>query len=136
MSTINNKVIMKKIFFLLVILSAFGCRSVVYVPTVTVKDSLVYANHIQTDSIYSYFHDSIYIHQKGDTVFVSKWHNAVKYRNVLKADTVNSKFYINKEKTVTVNVLTRFQKVFAWVTGLLSLLLIIFIVLKIRRFIK
>jgi len=127
---------MKKIFFLLVILSAFGCRSIVYVPTVTVKDSLVYVNHIQKDSIYSYFHDSIYIHQKGDTVFVSKWHDTVKYRNVLKTDTVNSKFYINKEKTVVTNILTKFQKWFAWVTGAMSLALIVFIVLKIRGLIK
>ena len=127
---------MKKILLLLVILSAFGCRSVVYVPTVTVKDSLVYVNHIQKDSIYSYFHDSIYIHQKGDTVFVSKWHDTVKYRNVLKTDTVNSKFYINKEKTVTVNVLTKFQKALMLLGGILSLSLIAFIVMKIRGLIK
>ena len=127
---------MKKILFLLVILSAAGCRSIVYVPTVTVKDSLVYVNHIQKDSIYSYFHDSIYIHEKGDTVFVSKWHDTVKYRNVLKTDTVNSKYYINKEKTVTVNILTKFQKVMMWLGGILSLSLIIFIVLKIRGLIK
>ena len=127
---------MKKILLFLVILSAFGCRSVVYVPTVTVKDSLVYVNHIQKDSIYSYFHDSIYIHQKGDTVFVSKWHDTVKYRNVLKTDTVNSKFYINKEKTLTVNILTKFQKIMMWLGGMLSLSLIGFIVLKIRGLIK
>jgi hypothetical protein len=127
---------MKKILFFLVILSAAGCRSIVYVPTVTVKDSLVYVNHIQKDSIYSYFHDSIYIHQKGDTVFVSKWHDTVKYRNVLKTDTVNSKYYINKEKTVTVNILTKFQKIMMWIGGLLSLSLIAFIVLKIRGLIK
>lgn len=127
---------MKKIFFLLVILSAFGCRSIVYVPTVTVKDSLVYVNHIQKDSIYSYFHDSIYIHQKGDTVFVNKWHDTVKYRDVLKTDTVNSKFYINKEKTLTVNILTKFQKIMMWLGGMLSLSLIGFIVLKIRGLIK
>ena len=127
---------MKKIFFLLIILSIFGCRSIVYVPTVTVKDSLVYVNHIQKDSVYSYFHDSIYVHQKGDTVFVSKWHDTVKYRNVLKTDTVNSKFYINKEKTLTVNVLTKFQKMLMWLGGILSLSLIIFVVLKIRGFIK
>ena len=127
---------MKKIFFLLVILSAFGCRSIVYVPTVTVKDSLVYVNHIQKDSIYSYFHDSIYVHEKGDTVFVSKFRDTVKYRNVLKTDTVNSKFYINKETTVTVNVLTKFQKAMMCLGGILSLSLIIFIVLKVRRLIK
>ena len=127
---------MKKIFFLLVILSIFGCRSIVYVPTVTVKDSLVYVDHIQKDSIYSYFHDSIYIHQKGDTVFVSKWHDTVKYRNVLKTDTVNSKYYINKEKTLTVNVLTKFQKIFAYVTGCLSVILIIVIIRKVRRLTK
>lgn len=127
---------MKKIFFLFVILSTFGCRSIVYVPTVTVKDSIVYVNHTQTDSIYSYFHDSIYVHEKGDTVFVSKFHDTVKYRNVLKTDTVNSKFYVNKEKTLTVNVLTKFQKVMMWIGGILSLGLIAFIVLKIRGIIK
>ena len=127
---------MKKILILLVILSAFGCRSIVYVPTITVKDSLVYVNHIQKDSVYSYFRDSIYIHQKGDTVFVSKWHDTVKYRNVLKTDTVNSKFYINKEKTLTVNILTKFQKIMMWLGGMLSLSLIGFIVLKIRGLIK
>lgn len=127
---------MKKILLFLVILSASGCRSIVYVPTVTVKDSLVYVNHIQKDSIYSYFHDSIYIHERGDTVFVSKWHDTVKYRNVLKTDTVNSKYYINKEKTVTVNILTKFQKIFAWITGCLSVILIIVIIRKVRRLTK
>lgn len=129
---------MKKLILITITALLFlsGCKSIVYVPTVTVKDSIVYVNKIQRDSIYSYFHDSIYIHQKGDTVFVNKWHETIKYKDVIRIDTVSNKFYINKEKTVTINVLTKFQKVMMWLGGILSVLLIIFIVLKIRGIVK
>lgn len=46
-------------------------------------DTLIYTK-VQRDSIYS--HDSIYIKEKGDTVWIERWHT--RWRDVIKTDTV------------------------------------------------
>lgn len=124
---------MKKIFILALILFLFGCKSVKYIPTVTVKDSIVYVNKIKHDSINNYVRDSIYIHQKGDTVFVSKWHYDVKYKELIKNDTINKNVYSNIINTVQINKLNLFQKVMIWVGSILSILTTVFIVLKFKN---
>lgn len=51
-----------------------SCKSIEYVPVVekhTVHDS-IYFTQIQRDSIWQ--HDSIFIKDRGDTVWVEKWH--------------------------------------------------------------
>ena len=51
-----------------------GCKSVEYVPVETVRTVYVTKTDtfIQKDSIFC--HDSVFIHQKGDTVWYEKWH--------------------------------------------------------------
>ena len=124
---------MKKILILIFIFGLFGCKSIKYIPTSLVKDSILYVNSIKHDSIRQYVRDSIFIHQKGDTVFISKWHYDVKYKELIKNDTINSKFYINKEKTVYINKLNIFQKSMIWVGSILSLLTIILGILKFKK---
>lgn len=124
---------MKKIFILVLVFGLFSCRSIKYIPTVSVKDSIVYVNSVKHDSIRQYVRDSIFIHQKGDTVFISKWHYDVKYKELVKNDTINSKFYINKENTVYVNKLNVFQKAMIWIGSILSLLTIVIGVLKFKK---
>ena len=54
-------------------------------------DTLIYTK-VQRDSIYS--HDSIYIKEKGDTVWIEKWHT--RWRDRLLTDTL----YISKVDSV------------------------------------
>lgn len=57
--------------FVLAVLSMMaGCRQVQYVPVETVRMDSIYLTQTLRDSIYKY--DSIYVRDKGDTVFVDR----------------------------------------------------------------
>lgn len=62
---------MKWIYCLILITALCSCRSVKYVPVETVRTDSIYINQVRRDSIYR--HDSIYIRDKGDTVWVEKY---------------------------------------------------------------
>ena len=60
---------------LLLIITALllsSCRSVKYVPVPEYHTDTLIINKHQLDSIW--MHDSIYHHEKGDTVLIEKWH--------------------------------------------------------------
>lgn len=71
-----------------------GCSRTQYVPVETVRRDSIYLTQIQRDSIYKY--DSIYIKERGDTVFVDRY----KYLFVdkLRHDTL----YLSRTDTVRV----------------------------------
>ena len=83
-----------------------------------------YKNTVQRDSIY--LQDSIYIHQRGDTVFVNKWKTAYKYK--ILTDTVRTADSVYTEVPYLVEVpkveyrQTAWQKFMSKV-GLLSLII-------------
>lgn len=103
-----------------------GCK-----PTerIVEKEKLIfkteYKNTVRLDSIY--LHDSTYIHQRGDTVFVNKWKTAYKYK--LLRDTVNmtDSVYIEVPYKVEVPKVeyrqTAFQKLLSRAGGITLLLL-------------
>lgn len=126
---------------LLVILAALlcwalsSCKTTEYVPVETVRTDTVYIAHIVTDSVYQ--HDSIYIHEKGDTVWFEKWHT--QYRDRLRIDTVYqaSVDTIAKPYPVIKEVekkLSKTQKGLMWAGGLSLLALFVFGVYKVKRF--
>lgn len=61
-----------------------GCAGTKYVPVETVRTEYIYRTDtfMQKDSII--MHDSVYVHSKGDTVLVEKWHTRYKDRIVTK----------------------------------------------------
>lgn len=63
-----------------------------YVPMETVKIDTIYINKLQRDSIYMY--DSVFVKDKGDTVFVEKYKYL--YRDKLVRDTL----YINRTDSI------------------------------------
>lgn len=69
-----------------------GCRTK-YVPVGTSRIDSIYLNKVYRDSIY--LKDSIYIREKGDTVYVDKFKYL--YKEVNKTDT----FYVSHTDTVT-----------------------------------
>ena len=61
-----------------------GCKSVEYVPVIEHRTDTVIKTHQRLDSIY--VHDSTYIHERGDTVWVERWHT--RWRDRLLLDTI------------------------------------------------
>lgn len=81
-----------------IVLAPFMCLLLVcscktkYVPVETVKIDTIYINKLQRDSIYMY--DSVFVKDKGDTVFVEKYKYL--YRDKLVRDTL----YINRTDSI------------------------------------
>ena len=108
-----------------------SCKSVEYVPVIEHKtDTLMVTKH-QRDSVW--LHDSTYIHEKGDTLLIEKWHT--KYREKIVHDTT----YISKCDTVPVpypvkeyveKKLNFFQKMTMTIGGFAILIGLIWVVIK------
>ena len=62
-----------------------GCTRMVYIPVESVKTE--YINKLSVDSIFMY--DSVYLKEKGDTIFMEKYKYS--YRDRLRLDTVIQK---------------------------------------------
>jgi hypothetical protein len=107
-----------------------SCKTQDCIPETITKDSIV--TEYKLDSIYLYEKDSIYIHQKADTIYLEKY--ITRYKDVMKIerDTI-----YQESKVVEVNevkYIPTFVNVMAWIGGGLSLLLLIWVVLKVYRF--
>ena len=61
-----------------------GCKSIEYVPVVEHKTDTTYITKNHRDSIY--VHDSTYIHDRGDTVWIERWHT--RWRDIYQIDTI------------------------------------------------
>lgn len=126
---------MRKILFLLFMTLLLGsCKvkeKIVEVPIPQIKTEIKYIDKIKYDSIY--LKDSVYIVQKGDTVYNTKV--AYKYKYKYLKDTI----IINKTDTITrlqkvteikvKNQLNVVQKILMYI-GLFSLLMFIIIIYK------
>jgi len=79
---------MRKMYILLWIATGLlllcSCKSIKYVPVETVRTDSLYITVHEKDSVH--VHDSIYVREKGDTVFVDRWHT--KYRDRQRTDTM------------------------------------------------
>ena len=109
-----------------------GCKTIDCIPETIVKDSI--RTEYKLDSIYLYEKDSIFIKEKADTVFVEKY--VTRYKDVMKIerDTIYQDNKVVEVKEV--KYIPAFVQVMAWIGGALSLLLLIWIVLKVyRRFV-
>lgn len=91
----------------------------------------VYLSKTKYDSLYLY--DSIYIKEKGDTIYIDRTHFKTIYRNLTdtiykySVDTV--KVPVIEKKVVETNKLNWWQKVLCWI-GVVSILTAIFFVYK------
>ena len=109
-----------------------SCKTVDCIPEVVYRDS-IRTEYIH-DSIYRYERDSIYIHQKSDTVWMEKY--ITRYKDVLKVerDTVwrDNTQTIVKEVEVE-KPIAPFVKWLAWWGAAALLILLLWVVLKIYR---
>ena len=114
------------ILITLTILILFSCKTstkIVEVPVEVIKKEYVYNTKI--DSIY--IRDSVDRWQKGDTLYITKWHTKFKYIN--KVDTITKTDSIPKIITITketkVNHLYWWQKMLMCIGGTSLLYIII-----------
>ena len=116
------------ILFLSIILLATSCKvKEVFVPVPEIHTE--YKTKIQVDSIY--LKDSVFIHQKGDTIYSEKFRTKYVLKHIsdtlIKNDTI-TKLIANTE-IKEVNVLKWWQKALIW-TGVASIIIFIIIVNK------
>ena len=143
---------MRKLWlFLIVTLALTSCRTVKYIDR-TVVDSteiavpitntkIEYRDRFIYDSIY--VHDSIFTLIKNDTVYISKNKETNRLVNktdtIIKTDTIKVPVEITKTVTKTetcvneVNKLYWWQKILMSIGGIVFVLIIIYIVLKIKN---
>ena len=143
---------MRKLWlFIIVALALTSCRTVKYIDR-TIVDSteiavpitntkIEYRDRFLYDSIY--VHDSIFTLIKGDTVYISKNketnHLVNKTDTIIKTDTIKVPVEITKTVTKTetcvneVNKLYWWQKILISIGGIVFVLIIIYIVLKIKN---
>ena len=126
---------MKKILFLLFMTLLLGsCKvkeKIVEVPIPQIKTEIKYIDKIKYDSIY--LKDSVYIVQKGDTIYNNKVAYRYKYKYLKDTVIVNKTDTITRLQKVTEikvqNQLNVVQKVLIYI-GLFSILLFLIIIYK------
>ena len=143
---------MRKLWlFILVIITLTSCSTVKYVDR-TIVDSteievpitntkIEYKDRFLYDSIY--VHDSIFTLIKGDTVYIYKNKETNRLVNktdtIIKTDTIKVQVEITKTVTKTetsvkeINKLYWWQKILMSIGGIVFVLIIIYIVLKIKN---
>lgn len=75
---------MKRIIPLMFVLLFTCCKSIEYVPVVTVEKDTVRLVKVEKDSIH--VHDSTIIQAQGDTIYFERWHT--RYRDRWRTDTI------------------------------------------------
>lgn len=126
---------MRKILFLLFIILLLGsCKvkeKIVEVPIPQIKTEIKYIDKVKYDSIY--LKDSVYIIQRGDTVYNTKVAYRYKYKYLKDTVTVNKTDTITKlQKVIEIkikNQLNVVQKILIYI-GLFSILLFLIILYK------
>lgn len=126
---------MRKILFLLFMTLLLGsCKvkeKIVEVPIHQIKTEIKYIDNVKYDSIY--LKDSVYIIQKGDTIYNNKVAYRYKYKYLKDTVTVNKTDTITKlQKVIEIKVqnqLNVVQKVLIYI-GLFSILLFLIILYK------
>ena len=126
---------MRKILFLLFMTLLLGsCKvkeKIVEVPIPQIKTEIKYIDKVKYDSIY--LKDSVYIIQRGDTIYNTKVAYRYKYKYLKDTITINKTDTITRLQKVTEikvqNQLNIVQKVLIYI-GLFSILLFLIILYK------
>ena len=124
----------KLVFIMLAILMLSACKTttkIVEVPVEVVKKE--YIQDTKIDSVY--IRDSVDRWQKGDTLYITKWHTKFKYINkvdtIVKTDSIPK--IVSVEKKVEVNHIYWWQKLLMWLGGITIVLLIIVITYRVKK---
>ena len=128
-----KKSIIKILFLLLLVITIVSCKTttkIVEIPVETIKTK--YIEQIKYDSIYS--KDSIYIMQKGDTIYNNKVQYIYKYKCI--RDTINIRDTI--PTVVTVKDIQYINQLYSWQKLLIivGIGFILYLIIKLIIYIK
>jgi uncharacterized protein with GYD domain len=104
----------KLLLLSLLALSFMGCRTIkeTQVSTTDIRQvATSVAVREKTDSVYIYQRDSIYIRERGDTVYMDRWHINTVYRDRVRTDTLR---VVDSVRVVVDNVIERVQGQSSW----------------------
>ena len=129
----TKRIILKTLFFLFFLIIVISCKTttkVVEIPVETIKTE--YIEQIKYDSIYH--KDSIYIMQKGDTIYNNKIQYLYKYKYL--RDTINITDTI--PKIVTVKDTQYVNQLYAWqkILIIIGIGFILYCIIKLVIYIK
>ena len=132
----------KLILLIFLIFLTIGCRTTKYVEVPVEKIHTEYIDKLKLDSIF--IHDSIYIFQKGDTIFKYKEKVQYKYliqtkytdtsKTIEKTDTIIKTIPIYKDKLV--NHLKWWQKSLMYIGVLVVIILLSIIGFKLYKLVR
>lgn len=126
----NGCIVLLVVLFVIALLAS--CRQVRYVPVVTYKTDSVYVQQVKRDSVYR--RDSIYVHDRGDTVTV--YRDRYLFVDKLVRDTL----YVNRTDSVQVpypveKELTRWEQLRLDVGGYAMFTVMVIVLIVVGRFI-
>ena len=107
--------------YILLVLALVGCKTVApCIPETITRDSV--RVEYKLDSVYLYERDSIFVHEKRDTVFVERWKTRYKDAIKIQRDTIRDTH--TEVQVQRVEVTPRFAKFCYWWFGVSAFLLI------------
>lgn len=118
---------MKKLIYLLFIISFISCKQIQYVPVETVKTE--YKDRILKDSVY--LHDSVFIRSQNDTLYIEKYRYL--YRDKIVKDSVVITDSIQVPYPVVQTVVEYKRGIFWWLGVVFSVALVLFGSFKVGR---
>lgn len=112
-----------------------GCTTTKYVEVEKVHHDSIYVTKFQKDSVW--LHDSVWVERFGDTVRIDRWHTKYIEKQVhdttyvAKRDSIPVPYEVIKEVPKKLNWL---QTLLIWSGGLSICAIIIFLILKFKKF--
>lgn len=123
------------ILILCLMMALTSCKSTEYVTVEKTTTDTLYINKVMRDS--TYLSDSTLIYIKGDTIFRDRWHTLHVYHNytdtLCRIRLVKDPQPYPVEKIVEVNKLYWWQETLMWSGAIFLLLVVGWIVLRIRK---
>lgn len=114
------------------------CTTTKYVPMVQYKERIVNKtdSFLKTDSVW--LHDSVFVSQRGDTIFTDRWHYKEKYKYINKThidtltvrDSIPYKVEISKPLSRMQTIFMSVGKLFVTIIVLLTVMILIALILK------
>lgn len=123
------------IIAMLFVCALTGCTTTKYVEVEKVHHDSIYVTKFQKDSVW--LHDSVWVERFGDTVRIDRWHTKYIEKQihdttyVAKRDTIPQPYEVIKEVPKKLN---RLQTLLIWSGGLSICAIIIFLVIKFKKF--
>lgn len=98
------------------------------------RDVYHYVTKVERDTVMESVHDSIHIHEKGDTVLVEKWHTKYVDKIIERHDTCWRDSIATEDKE-SVKEVVKYPKTYWWFLGI-SIISIIFAFVKVSRWLR